>query len=76
MNKRLDDTVGFTETSNNEIPKVFIKSENSLVIDEVMLGPKVLEVSNVLPYISEKLSKMHNGNRGEYKITRSAVDYR
>ena len=76
MNKRLDDIVGFTETSNNEIPKVFIKSENSLVIDEVMLGPKVPEVSNVLPYISEKLSKMHNGNRGEYKITRSAVDYR
>ncbi len=63
----------FTTTSEkNEIPKVFIYTNKSLLIEEIILGPKVKETADILPFLDVKLFN----NNNKVLITKSEIDYR
>lgn len=63
-------------TEHNPIPKVFIYAKRPLKIEEVILGPKLLETDNIIPYITMRLLKMHNYQNEQINITRSLIEYR
>lgn len=71
--KREDMDILFTTTSEkNEIPKVFIYTNKSLLIEEIILGPKVKETADILPFLDVKLFN----NNNKVLITKSEIDYR
>ncbi len=65
-----------TTTVDVPTPKVFIYTDKSLAIDEVILGPKVNESDNIIPFLTMKLLRLHNYNSNKVYITRSTVEYR
>lgn len=71
--KREDMDILFTTTSEkNEIPKVFIYTNKNLLIEEIILGPKVKETADILPFLDVKL---FNNNK-KVLITKSEIEYR
>lgn len=61
-----------TTTEKNEIPKAFIYTNKSLLIEEIILGPKVKETADILPFLDVKL---FNNNK-KVLITKSEIEYR
>lgn len=62
-------------TKTSPIPKIFIPSIKPIQIDEIILGPKLLNTNDYIPYISMQLCKINGGN-GMGKIKKSAIRYR
>lgn len=63
-------------TECNPIPKVFIYAKKPLEIEEVILGPKLAETDDIIPYITMRLLKMHNYQDEQIIITKSLIEYR
>ena len=58
------------------IPKDFILSKKPLQVEEVILGPKISETDNLLPYISMRLLELNNFHEETIRITKSEIEYR
>lgn len=63
-------------TECNPIPKVFIFAKKPLEIEEIILGPKLVETDNIIPYITMRLLKMNNYQDEQINITKSSIEYR
>lgn len=63
-------------TECNPIPKVFIYAKKPLEIEEIILGPKLVETDNIIPYITMRLLKMNNYQDEQINITKSLIEYR
>ena len=63
-------------TEKNPIPKVFIYAKKPLEIEEVILGPKINETDDLIPYITMRLLKMNNYQEEKVNITKSLIEYR
>lgn len=63
-------------TEDCPIPKVFIYTKKPLEIEEVILGPKMKEVSDFIPYIAMRLLRMNNYQEDEVHISKSLIEYR
>lgn len=63
-------------TECNPIPKIFIYSKKPLEIEEIILGPKLTEIDNIIPYITMRLLKMSNYQDAQINITKSLIEYR
>lgn len=65
-----------TVTENSTIPKVFIYTDKTLLIEEVILGPKINETDDIVPFLEMKLLKLNDFNADKFVITKSEVEYR
>lgn len=63
-------------TTENPIPKVFIYTDKSLSIEEIILGPKVNETDDIIPFLAMKLLKINDYEADKVLITKSAIEYR
>ena len=63
-------------TEKEPIPKVFIYAKKPLEIEEVILGPKINEVNDFIPYIAMRLLKMNKYQEEKVRITKSLIEYR
>lgn len=63
-------------TIQNPIPKVFIYTDKSLSIEEIILGPKVNETDDIIPFLAMKLLKINDYEADKVLITKSAIEYR
>jgi tetratricopeptide (TPR) repeat protein len=63
-------------TENNHIPKVFIYTKKPLEIEEVILGPKIAETNEVIPYIAMRLLKLNDYHEEKVSIAKSVIEYR
>jgi len=63
--------------TDNEIPKLFIIPDFYLQIKEIILGPKVSDIADRIPYLQEQIELMCEKTRTSIpKITISNIDYR
>lgn len=62
-------------TQTKPIPKVYIYLSKTTPIKEVILGPKILDSNDYIPYISTQLQKFNETER-IIPITKSTIDYR
>lgn len=60
----------------NPIPKVYMYTCKSIPIEEVILGPKVNECDNLIPYLETKLLETNSYNLDTVQITKSEIEYR
>ena len=75
--KRDDIDIQMTSsTTENPIPKVFIYTDKSLSIEEIILGPKVNETDDIVPFLAMKLLKINDYEADKVLITKSAIEYR
>lgn len=75
--KRDDIDIQMTSpTSDNPIPKVFVYTNKGLTVEEIILGPKVIETDNLIPFITMKLLELNNFNAEKVNITKSGIEYR
>lgn len=75
--KREDMDVHMTDTTvENPIPKVFIYTDKSLSVEEIILGPKVNETDNLVPFLTMKLLELNEYDSEKVYITKSAIEYR
>jgi len=65
-----------TATTDLPIPKLFIYTDKSVAIDEVIIGPKVNETDNIIPFLAMKLLRLNDHNADKVCITKSAIEYR
>lgn len=63
-------------TESNPIPKVFIYTKKPLEIEEIILGPKLSETNNIIPYVTMRLLKMNKYRNEPVNITKSSIKYR
>jgi len=63
-------------TKDNPIPRTFIYTKKPLIIDEIILGPKLNDIDNLIPYITMRLLKMHDYQEENIHITKSLIEYR
>lgn len=75
--KRDDIDIKMTSvTTNSAIPKVFIYTNNSIQIEEVILGPKVNETNDIVPFLEFKLLNLNDFDSSKVLITKSEIEYR
>lgn len=65
-----------TVTENSTIPKVFIYTNKTLLIEEVILGPKINETEDIVPFLEMKLLKLNDYDADKVVITKSEIEYR
>ncbi len=63
-------------TTQLPIPKVYVHSAKPLQISEIILGPKILDVNDLIPYINMQLYKMSAAGQEVADVTKSVIDYR
>lgn len=74
--KRDDIDIKTTSISEkNPIPKIFIYTNKSILIDEIILGPKVIETDGFIPFFSMKLLALNSFNSEKVLITKSEIEY-
>lgn len=75
--KRDDIDIRITPTSDKyPVPKIYVYTTKSILIDEIIFGPKVIETDDVVPFFVKKLFDLHNYDSEKVVITKSAVEYR
>lgn len=65
-----------TVTEGSAIPKVFIYTNKTLLIEEVILGPKINETDDIVPFLEMKLLKLNDFDADKFVITKSEIEYR
>ena len=62
----------------SETPMLYIQSDMSLCIDELILGPKFKDAYQRLPYLQERLDGINKkiGYKDSIKITYSGIEYK
>lgn len=67
--------IGYT---NEKIPKIFVLTDFEVFIKKIIIGPKISDSSNIIPYLQDQLSKMNDiiGYDHETKIEKSKVHYK
>lgn len=65
-----------TVTENSAIPKVFIYTNKTLLIEEVILGPKINETDDIVPFLEMKLLKLNDFDADKFVITKSEIEYK
>lgn len=63
-------------TKDNTVPKIYIYTNKTLLIEEVILGPKVNETDDIVPFLEWKLLKLNNYETDKVTITKSEIEYR
>ncbi len=75
--KRDDIDIQMTTVSKDSIvPKVFIYTNKTLLIEEVILGPKINETDDIVPFLEMKLLKLNDYDSDKVLITKSEIEYR
>lgn len=65
------------EHTPQPIPKLFISTDYFIQLKEIILGPKVSDISNRIPYLQEQVEKMCKEINTDFpEITISNIDYR
>lgn len=65
------------EHTPQQIPKLFITTDYCIQLKEIILGPKVSDISNRIPYLQEQVEKMCKEINADIpEITISNIDYR
>lgn len=65
-----------TASKGNIVPKVFVYTNKALLIDEVILGPKINETDDIVPFLEMKLLKLNDYDADKVVITKSEIEYR
>ena len=63
-------------TKDNTVPKIYIYTNKTLLIEEIILGPKVNETDDIVPFLEWKLLKLNNYETDKVTITKSEIEYR
>ena len=63
-------------TDKYPIPKIFVYTTKSIPIEEIILGPKVVETDDIIPFMTKKLLELNNYASDEVIITKSVIEYR
>ena len=72
-NNNLDDV----KIISGEIPKIYIYNDAQSYIDEIILGSKMENPEDYVPFIHKQSNKMWNETKeGKIKVTHSAIQYR
>lgn len=58
------------------VPKAYIYSDRQSYIDEIILGAKMENPDDYVPFIHKQGNKMWSGTENQIKVTRSAIRYR
>lgn len=75
--KRDDIDIQMTSAAKDSIvPKVFIYTNKSLLIEEIILGPKINETDDIVPFLEMKLLKLNDYDADKVVITKSEIEYR
>lgn len=74
--KRDDIDIQFTSVSSTSVPKIFIYTNKSLLIQEIILGPKITETYDLIPFLTMKLLDINNFDSENVYITKSTIEYR
>lgn len=64
------------EVVPGRVPKIFIYSDRQSYIDEVILGPKMDNPDDYVPFIHKQSCRMWEGTDSRIKVTRSTIQYR
>ena len=74
--KRDDIDIQFTSATSTFVPKIFVYTNKSLLIQEIILGPKIAETYDLIPFLTMKLLDINKFNSKDVLISKSAIRYR
>lgn len=74
-NPKCDIDIKYKE-HNAFIPKIYTCLAKSTMISEIILGPRVFNANDHIPYISMQLQKLKDLDDSTAIITKSSIDYR
>lgn len=74
--KRDDIDIQFTSVTSTSVPKIFVYTNKSLLIQEIILGPKIAETDDLIPFLTTKLLDINNFNSENVLISKSEIRYR
>lgn len=66
------------EYTNEKIPKIFVLTDFDVYIKKIIIGPRVIDSSNIIPYLQDQLLIMNEfiGYSHRTKIEKSKVHYK
>jgi len=72
-----DGRILHTDTEDDEIPMLYVKSESRFHIKEVILGPKDRDIYSQVPFLQERLDILSEKyGMPKSKISTSAIDFK
>lgn len=75
-NRTYEDSVDDLKVISGNVPKVFIYDNQQTYIEEIILGARVKNPEDYIPYIYKQGKKMWEGSEKQIKITQSSIQYR
>lgn len=75
-NRTYEDNVDDLEVIPGNVPKVFVYDNQQTYIEEIILGARVKNPEDYVPYIYKQGKKMWEGSKKQIKITQSSIQYR
>lgn len=73
LHRNTEESLKDVKATDTSFPKLYVYLKNQIQLDEIILGPKVNEANNYIPFISLKLHDMKNTN---CIISKSSIDFR
>ena len=75
-NRTYEDSMDDLKVISGNVPKVFIYDNQQTYIEEIILGARVKNPEDYVPYIYKQGKKMWEGSEKQIKITQSSIQYR
>lgn len=75
-NRTYEDSVDDLKVISGNVPKVFVYDNQQTYIEEIILGARVKNPEDYIPYIYKQGKKMWEGSEKQIKITQSSIQYR
>lgn len=75
-NRTYEASVDDLEVIPGNVPKVFVYDNQQTYIEEIILGARVKNPEDYIPYIYKQGKKMWEGSEKQIKITQSSIQYR
>lgn len=75
-NRTYEDSMDDLKVISGNVPKVFIYDNQQTYIEEIILGARVKNPEDYVPYIYKQGKKMWEGSKKQIKITQSSIQYR
>lgn len=73
---RTGDSLEDVKVVPGNVPKVYIYSDRQSYIDEIILGAKMENPEDYVPFIHRQGKKMWSGTEKQIKVSRSTIQYR
>lgn len=73
---RTADNLEDVQVAKGKVPKIYLYNDKQSYIDEIILGAKMENPEDYVPFIHRQGKKMWSGTENQIRVTRSTIQYR